>query len=47
MENGEEDAPLVLLARVVDELTAERVRSALLGRMGSTDQQLAEQVHEV
>ena len=47
VEDGQEDAPRVLLARVVEELTAERVRSALLGRMGASDQQLAEQVHEV
>ena len=47
VEDGQEDAPRVLLARVTDELTAERVRSALLGRMGSADEQLVEQVREV
>jgi hypothetical protein len=47
VEDGQEDAPRVLLARVVDELTAERVRSALLGRMGASDAQLAAQVDEV
>lgn len=47
VEDGQEDAPRVLLARVTDELTAERVRSALLGRMGSADEQLAQQAVDV
>ena len=47
VEDGQEDAPRILLARVVDELTAERIRSALLGRMGRRDQVLAEKVEEL
>jgi len=47
VEDGEEDAPRVLLARVVDELTAERIRSALLGRMGRRDQLPAEKVEQL
>ena len=47
VEDGQVDAPRVLLARVVDRMTAERVRSALLGRMSSSDAPLAATVEEV
>ena len=47
VEDGQEDAPRVLLARVVDELTAERVRAALLGKLGRRDEVLAERVDEL
>jgi hypothetical protein len=47
VEDGQEDAPRVLLARVVDELTAERIRLALLGRMGRRDEVLAEKVERL
>src|SRR5215207_1029334 len=47
VEDGQVDAPRVLLARVVDRVTAERVRAALLGRMGSSDAALAATVEEL
>jgi hypothetical protein len=47
VEDGQVDAPRVLLARVVDRVTAERVRAALLGRMGGSDAALAATVEEV
>jgi hypothetical protein len=47
VEDGQVDAPRVLLARVVDRMTAERVRSALLGRMGASDAAVAATVEEV
>ena len=47
VEDGQVDAPRVLLARVVDRVTAERVRAALLGRMSSSDAELAATVEEV
>lgn len=37
----------MLLARVVDRVTAERVRAALLGKMGRRDAELAATVEEV
>lgn len=47
VEDGEHDGPVVLLSRVVDRLTAERVRRALLGRLGTADARLAAEVEEV
>jgi hypothetical protein len=47
VEDGQVDAPRVLLARVVDRITAERVRAALLGKMSSSDAALAATVEEV
>ena len=47
VNDGQHDAPRVLLSRVVDELTAERVRAALLGNLGQHDAALAEKVNEL
>ena len=47
VEDGQDDAPVVLLSRVVDRLTAERVRRALLGRLGTAEDRLAAAVEEV
>ena len=41
VEDGQTSGPAVLLSRVVDQLTAERVRRALLGRLGATEQRFA------
>jgi hypothetical protein len=47
VEDGQDDGPVVLLRRVVDQVTAERVRRALLGRLGAADASLAAEVEEV
>jgi hypothetical protein len=47
VEDGQDDAPRVLLSRLVDELTRERVRTALLGNLRRSDAQLAERVTEL
>ena len=47
VEDGQEDAPRVLLSRLVDEVTAERVRAALLGNLRPSDAQVAERVTEL
>ena len=47
VEDGQHDAPRVLLSRVVDELTAERVRAALLGNLGRHDAVIAERVNDL
>ena len=47
VEDGQDDGPVVLLRRVVDEVAAERVRRALLGRLGAAEAWLAAEVEEV
>ena len=47
VDDGQEDGPVLLLSRVVDRVTAERVRRALVGRLGAADDRLAAQVEEV
>jgi hypothetical protein len=47
VEDGQDDGPVVLLSRVVDRLTAERVRRALVGRLGAVEEQFAAAVEEV
>jgi hypothetical protein len=47
VDDGQEDGPVVLLSRVVDRVTAERVRRALVGRLGAVEDRLAAQVEEV
>ena len=47
VEDGQEDAPRLLLSRVVDQVTAERVRAALLGKLARRDEVLAERVDEL
>ena len=47
VEDGQDDGPVVLLSRVVDRLTAERVRWALVGRRGAVEEQFAAAVEEV
>ena len=47
VEDGQDDGPVVLLSRVVDRPTAERVRRALLGRLGTAEDRLATAVEEV
>jgi hypothetical protein len=47
IEDGQDDAPRVLLSRLVDEVTRERVRTALLGNLRRSDAQLAERVTEL
>ena len=47
VEDGQHDGPLVLLGRVVDRATAERVRRALLGRLGAAEEEFTAAVEEV
>lgn len=47
VEDGQHDGPVVLLSRVVDRLTAERVRRALLGRLGAAEKEFIAAVEEV
>jgi len=47
VDDGQEDGPVVLLSRVVDRVTAERVRRALVGRLGPAEDRLAAEVEEV
>ncbi len=47
VEDGQDDGAVVVLSRVVDRLTAERVRRALVGRPGAVDEEFAEAVEEV
>lgn len=47
VEDGQHDGPVVLLSRVVDRVTAERVRRALVGRLGAAEARLAAEVEEV
>ena len=47
VDDGQHEAPRVLLSRVVDQVTAERVRAALLGNLGRHDAVLAERVNEL
>ena len=47
VEDGQDDGPMVLLSRVVDRLTAERVRRALLGRLGGVEAEFLAAVEEV
>lgn len=47
VEDGQLDGPVVLLSRLVDRVTAERVRRALLGRLGTAEARLAAEVEEV
>ena len=47
VEDGQMDAPRVLLARVVDRMTAERVRSALVTEQSGADSDLSETVEEM
>lgn len=47
VEDGQDDAPRVLLSRLVDEVTRERVRTALLGNLRPSEAQLAERVTEL
>jgi hypothetical protein len=47
VEDGQDEGPVVLLSRVVDRLTAERVRRALVGRLGAVEEQFAAAVEEV
>ena len=47
VKDGQDDAPRVLLSRLVDEVTGERVRTALLGNLRRSDAQLAERVTEL
>ena len=47
VEDGQDDGPLVVLSRVVDQVTAGRVRRALLGRLGPVDERLAAEVEHV
>jgi hypothetical protein len=46
VEDGQDDGPVVLLSRVVDRLTAERVRRALVGRLGAAEEQFATAVED-
>jgi hypothetical protein len=47
VEDGQEDAPRVLLSRLVDEVTAERVRAALLGNLRPSERSFADRVDEL
>jgi hypothetical protein len=47
VDDGQENDPVVLLSRVVDRVTAERVRRALVGRLGAVEDRLAAEVEEV
>jgi hypothetical protein len=47
VEDGQDDAPRVLLARLVDQVTAERVRAALLGNLRPTERGIADRVDEL
>ena len=47
VEDGQEDGPVVVLGRVVDRVTAERVNRALLGRLGPADRELLAAMEEV
>jgi hypothetical protein len=47
VEDGQDDAPQVLLSRVVNQLTAGRACRALLGRLGVEEDRLAAAVEEV
>lgn len=47
VEDGQDGSVRVLLSRVTDRVTAERVRAALLGNLGQRDTVLAETVDEL
>ncbi len=47
VEDGQEDGPVVLLSRIVDRVTAERVHRALLGRLGPVERHMLAAVEEV
>ena len=47
VEDGQVDAPGVLLGRLVDRLTVQRVRAALLGQIRAGERRFAEEVEEV
>jgi hypothetical protein len=47
VEDGQEDLLRVLLARLVDEVTAHRVRAALLGNLRPSERSMAKRVDEL
>ena len=47
VEDGQHDGPVVLLSRVVDRMTAERVRRALVGGLGPVEEEFAAAVEDV
>jgi len=47
VEDGQDESVRVLLSRVVDQITAERVRAALLGKLARQDAVLAERIEEL
>src|SRR4051812_40777592 len=47
VEDGQDDGPVVLLSRIVDRVTAERVRRALVGRLGPAESHMLAAVEEV
>ncbi len=47
VEDGQIESTRVLLSRVVDQLTTERVRAALLGRLGGLDSVYADRIDEL
>jgi hypothetical protein len=47
VENGQPDGPLVLLSRLTDRVTAERVRQALLGRLRAAEERFTAEVNLV
>jgi hypothetical protein len=47
IEDGQDDGPVVLLSRLVDRVTAERVSRALLGRLGPEDRAFIAAVEDV